>query len=154
MNLPEQIAKHLRDVMNGGNWTASNLKDTLQGITWQQANEKVNSFNSIASLVYHISYFVTAILDVIQGRPLSANDKFSFDHPPVNSEEDWEKMKGKLFAGAELLASFVEQQHENKMWENFSGEKYGTWYRNLQGLIEHTHYHLGQISIIKKLLQQ
>src|SRR5690606_4363135 len=127
---------------------------TLQGVTWQEANEKVNSFNSIVSLVYHINYFLTAILDVIQGKPLSANDKFSFDHPPVNSAEDWEKMKEKLFTEAELLASLVEQLPENRMWENFSGEKYGTWYRNLQGLIEHTHYHLGQISIIKRLIQK
>jgi len=32
-------------------------------------------------------------------------------------------------------------------------EKYGKYHRNLLGIIEHTHYHLGQIVIIKKLLR-
>ena len=31
-------------------------------------------------------------------------------------------------------------------------EKYGTYYRNFHGLIEHAHYHLGQIVLIKKLV--
>ena len=37
MNLTAQIAKHIRDVHFGGNWTASNLKDQLAGLSWQQA---------------------------------------------------------------------------------------------------------------------
>jgi hypothetical protein len=32
--------------------------------------------------------------------------------------------------------------------------KYGNYYRNLHGIIEHTHYHLGQIVLIKKLLKR
>ena len=40
------------------------------------------------------------------------------------------------------------------LWETFADEKYGHYYRNLHGIIEHTHYHLGQIVLIKKLLQQ
>jgi hypothetical protein len=34
----------------------------------------------------------------------------------------------------------------------FSQKKYGTYYRNLMGVIEHSHYHLGQISLIRKML--
>ncbi|MGN6163930.1 MAG: hypothetical protein ACTHOF_05245 [Flavisolibacter sp.] len=41
---------------------------------------------------------------------------------------------------------------DSKLDEIFVDEKYGTYYRNLQGIIEHTHYHLGQIVLIKKLL--
>ncbi|HAI83731.1 MAG TPA: DUF1572 domain-containing protein, partial [Chitinophagaceae bacterium] len=29
----------------------------------------------------------------------------------------------------------------------------GTYYRNILGLIEHTHYHLGQIALIKKIIR-
>jgi hypothetical protein len=43
---------------------------------------------------------------------------------------------------------------ESKLAETFSDEKYGNYYRNIHGIIEHTHYHLGQIVLIKKILSQ
>ena len=64
MDLPFQIAKHTRDTWFGGNWTAVNLKETLKEVTWQQATTKVYSLHTIAELVYHINYFVGAVLKV------------------------------------------------------------------------------------------
>jgi hypothetical protein len=42
---------------------------------------------------------------------------------------------------------------EEKLNDFFALEKYGTYQRNFHGLIEHTHYHLGQIAILKKLVR-
>lgn len=58
----------------------------------------------------------------------------------------------KTFADAENFAGLVEQLPESALWESMSDEKYGNYYRNLHGIIEHTHYHLGQIVLIKKIL--
>ncbi|MEO5782912.1 MAG: DinB family protein, partial [Ginsengibacter sp.] len=154
MNLTQQIAKQFRDVYFGGNWTAVNLKENLADVTWQQATTKVYSFNTIAVLIYHINYFVDAIIKVLQGGPLDAQDKYSFDHPPIKSAEDWEKLLNKILDDAECCASLIEQLPENKLGETFSDEKYGNYYRNIHGVIEHTHYHLGQIVLIKKILLQ
>jgi len=152
MNLTGQIAKHIRDVHFGGNWSDVNLKETLKDLTWEQASTKVYSFNTIASLVYHMNYFVSATLGVLQGEPLTANDKFSFDCPPINSQEDWDGLLNKTWTDAENFAVLIEQLSENKLWEDFTDKEYGTYYRNLQGIIEHIHYHLGQIVLIKKML--
>ena len=152
MNLTAQIAKHFREALFGGNWTASNLKDHLADVTWQQATTQVYSINPIATLVYHINYYVSAVLKVLQGAPLDAKDKYSFDHPSILSQEDWEKLLNKTWTDAENLASLIEQLPESKLWEAFSDEKYGNYYRNFHGIIEHTHYHLGQIVLIKKIL--
>ena len=154
MSLTAQIAKHFRDVQFGGNWTGVNLTDSLAGVDWQQATTQVHSLNTIAALVFHINYYVSAVLKVLQGGPLDAHDKYSFDLPPVLSQEDWEKLLDKLWADAENFASLVEQLPESKLWEDFSDKKYGNYYRNLHGVIEHTHYHLGQIVLIKKILLQ
>jgi len=152
MNLSANIAKHLREVFFGGNWTWANLKDNLDGVTWQQANQQVHNFNTIAKLTYHIGYYVTAILKVLEGNPMEAHDKYSFDIPPIQSEEDWAKMRDKIFIEAEALIKLIEQLPDEKLGEIFVADKYGIYYRNLHGLIEHTHYHLGQIAIIKKLV--
>lgn len=152
MNSAIQIAKHFRAVFFGGNWTTVNLKDNLEGVTWLQAIQKVESFNTIAVLTFHIGYYVAAVSKVLEGEALVAKDEHSFDHPPINSQAEWEDLVNGILADAEKMTSLIEQLPENKLWENFTDEKYGIYYRNLLGIIEHTHYHLGQISLIKKLL--
>jgi hypothetical protein len=153
MVLSAQIAKHIRDVHSGGNWAGSSLKEHLSDITWQQATTKVHSFNVIASLVYHMNYYVSAILKVLQGEPLNASDKYSFDHSPILNHEDWQRLLDKTWADAELFASLVEQLPDSRLLENFSDGKYGNHFRNIIGVIEHIHYHLGQIVLIKKIIQ-
>lgn len=152
--LSVHLSKHLREVYFGGNWTSVNLRDSLANVTWQQAITKFHSLNTILALVYHINYYINAVTKVLQGEPLNASDKFSFDHPAIQSEEDWQNLLSKTWKEAENFAYLIEQLPDSKLWENFEDGKYGNYYRNIQGIIEHTHYHLGQIVLIKKLLQQ
>lgn len=154
MNLSQVLSKHLREVFFGGNWTDVSLKGSLEGISWQQAITKVHSFNTTAALVYHIDYYVVAVTLVLQGQALNASDKYSFDLPPIQSEKDWKALLGKLWSDAERFATTVEQYSEEELWNEFSEGKYGDIFRNIQGIIEHTHYHLGQIVLIKKIIQQ
>ncbi|MEJ7673756.1 MAG: DUF1572 domain-containing protein [Chitinophagaceae bacterium] len=122
----------------------------MADVTWQEATTQVYSLNTLAALVYHINYFVSAVLQVLQGEPLSAHDKYSFDLPPIRSQQDRESLLDKTRTDAENFAGLVEQLPESKLWEDFSDNKYGNYYRNIQGIIEHTHYHLGQIVLVKK----
>ena len=154
MKQTQQIAKHLRGVFLGGNWTSSNFKDQLNGLTWQQVTTQVYDLNTIATLVYHSGYYVDAVLKVLQGQPLNAKDKFSFDHPPIQSQEDWQKLLNKTLNDAEVFASLIEKLPDSKLAEDFSDAKYGSYYANLHGIIEHSHYHLGQIAMVKKILLQ
>lgn len=154
MNTPAQIAKHFREVHFGGNWTWVNLKDTLSDITWSEAITKLHDLNTIVALTYHINYYVGVVSKVMKGEPLEGHDKFSFDHPPINNQQDWEALLSKVWTEAESFAALVEQLPEERLWQNIADEKYGIYYRNLHGIIEHTHYHLGQISLIKKMIRQ
>jgi len=96
MNLSKQIAKHFREIHFGGNRTSVNLKETLQDVTRQQATTQVYSLNTIAALVYHINYYVSAVVRVYHGEPLNANNKYSFDLPPISSQQHWKSLLNKL----------------------------------------------------------
>lgn len=146
------MAKHFRDVHFGGNWTVSCLREQVSGLTWQQATANIPGFNTIAALVYHTNYFVVSILGVLRGGPLEGHDKFSFDLPPIRSQEDWEDLLNNVWADAESAATLIEQLPDSRLSEDFVDEKYGSWYRNIAGIIEHTHYHLGQIVMVKKMV--
>ena len=152
MNLSEQIAKQLTELYFGGNWTDSNLKDSLTDVTWEMAITQVYDLNTIAKLVYHMTYYVTEVTKVLKGGPLDARDKFSFDNPQINSQEDWERMLDRIWTDVKEFSDLIGKLPESKLAEVMIDEKYGNYYRNLTGIIEHCHYHLGQIVLIKKIL--
>ena len=153
MNDCPQIAKHVRDVHFGGNWTGVNLTDALADVSCEEATKKIYSLNTIAALVFHMYYYVDAVLKVLHGEPLTASDKYSFDAPPIHSEHDWKKLTEKTWRQARELADLIDKLPDRQLNETFADEKYGTYYRNLHGIVEHIHYHLGQIVLIKKLLR-
>lgn len=148
----KQIAKHFRALFFGGNSTGVCVKDALEEVNWLQATTSVHKLNTIATLVFHIHYYIAAVLEVLRGKPLNAHDKFSFDAPQITSEDEWQKFLAKVYADAEAMTLLIEALPEEQLWEHFELEKYGSYYRNLHGLIEHSYYHLGQISLIKKIL--
>lgn len=152
MTFAQNIARHVREVHFGGNWTTTNLRNVLKDVSWQQAVTKVHSFNTIATLSYHVNYFVTAVLKVLKGGPLDSKDMYSFNHPPIGSQADWEAMLERIWAEAEEFASLIEALPDEQLLNDFTDSKYGNYFRNLMGIIEHMHYHLGQIVIIKKLI--
>jgi len=153
MSLASQLAKRFREVLLDGLWIANtNFKDQLSAVTWEQAVTKVDSLNTIAMLTFHIHYYIAGVLNVLKGGDLEIKDQFSFDLPPIESEEQWQDLLNRLWTDSEKLASLVEQIPDDKLDEVFVDEKYGTYRRNIDGMIEHSYYHLGQITLIKKML--
>lgn len=153
MSSASQLAKRFREVLLDGLWIANtNFKDQLSGITWQQAVTKVDSLNTIAMLTFHIHYYIAGIVNVLEGGELEIKDKFSFDLPAIESQKQWEDLLHRLWTDSEKFASLVEQIPDDKLNEVFVDEKYGTYRRNIDGMIEHSYYHLGQVTLIKKML--
>ncbi|MFK7969377.1 MAG: DUF1572 domain-containing protein [Bacteroidia bacterium] len=152
MSITSHIAKHLREVYFGGNWTAVNFRDTVSDITWEQATAKVQDFNTILTLVYHMHYYVHEITKVLEGGPLTSKDEYSFSHPPIQSEEEWQALLNHYWKEAEHFIGLIEKLPDSILAEDFTDAKYGIYYRNLSGIVEHTHYHLGQIRLLKKMV--
>ncbi len=153
MTTAQRLAKQLRGLYFGGSWTDTHFQKLLENVNWKQATEKYKDLNTIVKLVYHTNYYIEAQLSVLKENTLEASDKFSFDHPPINSEEDWQKLLSKCFQNAEEHALLIEQMNDEALYKDFWGDKYGSFYDNFVGLIEHNHYHLGQISLLKKLMR-
>ncbi len=152
MQAIKQLTKHFKAVHFGGNWASSNVKEHLEGLTWQQATTQIADFNSIATLTFHINYYVSAVAKVLAGGALVAKDAYSFDHPPITCQADWAQMVAKTLADAETFANLLAKLPEERLWEDFTDPKYGNYYANIHGIIEHTHYHLGQLVLIKKMV--
>ncbi|MFL9834183.1 DUF1572 domain-containing protein [Chryseobacterium terrae] len=153
MSTTSQLAKRFREVLLDGKWIANtNFKEQLSDITWEQATTKIDSLNTIAMLTFHIDYYIAGLVNVFEGGDLEIRDKYSFDLPVIDSQEQWAAILGKLWKDSERFATLLEQMPDSKMNEVFVDEKYGTYLRNINGMIEHCYYHLGQITLIKKMI--
>jgi len=156
MNNPtsKQIALHMKELYYGKNWTWSNMEDALQGVDWKMAATKIESINTIVVLVYHINYYLSQQVKVFKGGPLEGSDELSFEAPEILSEKDWQALKKSCNRKADEWIKLVAQLDDKILPTTFVDKKYGSYYRNLMGAVEHAHYHLGQIVILKKLLKK
>ncbi|MEN2487744.1 DUF1572 domain-containing protein [Flavobacterium sp. B11] len=153
MKSATEIANRFREVILDGTWIANtNFKDQLENLDWKIAVSPIKNLNTIAVLAQHIHYYIKGLNEVFKGGTLDIKDKFSFDFPPIHSQEQWNVFLNRFWNDAEEFASLIEQMPDKKLDEVFVDAKYGTYKRNIEAMIEHSYYHLGQIVLIKKQL--
>lgn len=147
------LANRLREVLLDGHWIANtNYQEQILNTSWVQATEKVVGLNTVAALTFHINYYLEGLLNVLNGGRLEISDRYSFDLPEIQSEIDWGSLVSGFVSHAETFSKKVEQLTDPELDQPFQEEKYGTYLRNIEGVIEHSYYHLGQIVLIRKLI--
>ena len=151
----KDLANRLKEVLLNGKWIANtNFMEQITSISWEQAIEKIENLNTIALLTFHVNYYLKGLLQVFEGGNLEIKDKFSFDMPEIVSETDWLNLVNEFVSNAERFINHVEKMDDNVLTQPFVKEEYGSYLRNIEAQIEHSYYHLGQISLIKKLVMQ
>lgn len=153
MLLNQTIANRLREVFLDGKWIANtNYQEQIVAVNWQQATTRVADLNTIAALTYHINYYLSGLLSAFETGKLEISDKYSFDVPPIVCEEDWQKLVAEFLSNANKFAQAVERMSDAQLAAPFIDPKYGTTLRNVEGVIEHSYYHLGQLVLVRKMV--
>tara|TARA_R110000782_G_scaffold104737_1_gene192522 strand:+ start:103 stop:567 length:465 start_codon:yes stop_codon:yes gene_type:complete len=154
MKLSKYLADRLKEVFTEGKWVlGTNLKEQIIDLDWNKATKKIDDFNTIADLTFHIDYYTAGVGKVLKGGTLDIRDKYSFDSQPIKSEQDWRNLVNKFCLDSEEFIELVEKMSEEKILSDFVDKQYGTYYRNIDAIIEHAYYHLGQIILIKKRIK-
>ena len=153
MKITSLIAQHLLDVHEGNNWTEVSLKDTLEDVTVEEAAALTKaSPNTIASLLHHITFWNRVMIQRMKGINVIIDEHNGYNVPPLQTEEDWLREKVDNNISAHELALDIYHFDETKLSESLT-EGGSSAYKNMQGTVEHIHYHLGQIMILKKLIR-
>ena len=154
MKIAALIAQHIIEVHEGGNWTEVNIKDTLADVSYKEASLVTKaSYNTIAALVHHLSFYNEVVLKRIMGINPRINETNGFDVPAIRNEQEWEQLKKRNLESAYQLADAVKGLPEERLFE-LTVTGHSTHYKALHGIAEHAHYHLGQIVLLKKLIRQ
>lgn len=151
----QDLAGRLREVLLDGRWVANtNIKEQISQTSWQEAIQKIGSLNTVAMLTYHVSYYLGGLSQVFEGGELEIRDKFSFDMPEIKSEADWKALVNNFIVISEKFVNQVEKMDADMLNQTFVKEAYGSYLRNIEAQIEHAYYHLGQITLIRKLIAE
>ncbi|WP_405251524.1 DUF1572 domain-containing protein [Dokdonia sp. Asnod3-C12] len=153
MTTSQLLGVHLQQLIIGPNLTGSHLSQHIDDVSVDEAITSLYGLNSIAQLVFHIHYYINAVGNVLEGKPLLAKDSLSFNAPLINTEAAWQLQKERLYAATHRCAQLAKGFPQEKLKEEFVLKKYGSYEHNLVGLLEHSHYHFGQMVIIKKILR-
>ncbi|WP_223265797.1 DUF1572 domain-containing protein [Vicingus serpentipes] len=148
------MSNRLKEILTEGKWVlGTNFKEQIVNLNWKQATQKVEDYNTIADLTFHIDYYLDGMIKVFKGGTLDIRDKFSFDSPPITSEQDWKNLVNKFCFDSEEFIELVYKMSDKEIMSDFVDKQYGTYYRNIDVMIEHTYYHLGQILLLKKRIK-
>jgi uncharacterized damage-inducible protein DinB len=146
------IAQNLHHVYYGDNWTDVSIADTLNKISYQQAIQKTNaSDNTIAALVNHLWFWNTIILQRMNGKNPSVPAQNGMDVPAISNEQQWHELVVKLKSSFDELIDAVRNFPADKL-DDLVKDRTTSIGFNLLGIVEHAHYHLGQIIVLKNLV--
>lgn len=153
MERVKYLSERLHELFLDGRWIANtNYHEVLIEVNAEAATKRIGSLHTISELVYHIHYYLEGLCRVFRGEPLTIKDSLSFNLPPIYTEDDWLALKKALLTSSSQFIFEVTNMDNKMLDECFVNANYGTWLRNIEGVIEHSYYHLGQIVLIKKLI--
>ncbi len=149
----KDLADRVREVLISGHWIANvNFREIIESLDKEQATTRIADLNTIALLTFHLNYYLAGLINVFKGGSLDIRDKYSFDLPEVRSEDQWKALVSEFISNAGIFADWVENMDETILDQPFVDPKYGTYQRNIEGIIEHSYYHLGQATLIRKMI--
>jgi len=147
MSETKRIADQLRRAFAGDPWHGDPLSAILAGVTADQAQARpLPKSHNIWEIVLHIELYTGLAIGAIQGIPMPRLYVEKKDWPPVTGE--WATALEKLFATAESLAQAIDAFPDTRLEDTVPGRDYNFYYL-FHGIVQHSLYHGGQISLLK-----
>lgn len=149
----QDYALQFEEVMLNGTWVAfTNYKHQLEQIPFSIINKSLNGSNTIALLTQHVNYYVEGVLQYLYGGQLTIKDQFSFTFTAINSPDEWEDFLKDFFNNTTQFIQTLKNLPETIWGQPFVKREYGNYAKNIEGMVFHCYYHLGQIAMLHKQL--
>ncbi|MBS1680105.1 MAG: DinB family protein [Bacteroidetes bacterium] len=150
----KRIYKNIAAVYDGQPWYGDNMVKMLSDVSADAAANRPHKLNhSIAEIVCHITAWRQFVIEKIKG-----NAEYEVWDTELNwrnikslNEPEWKSIKDSLQSCQTEFLQQVEKLSEAQLSAPVTGRKYN-FRLMLQGIVQHDIYHLGQISMIKKLV--
>lgn len=151
MKNEKRYKKLLIDNFEGDAWLDISLLPTVALISAEDAARKIGKLNSIWQIVYHLACWREALLLRIKNKKPSIPENNFFEEIESTSEEAWQTLLQRLEDSQSALIRYLDGKSDIEWDKKPSGGNY-TSFELMQSILQHDAYHLGQIVLIRKML--
>ncbi|MGE5429535.1 MAG: DinB family protein [Syntrophomonadaceae bacterium] len=148
--------RQLRQVYEGENWNGESYVEKLKSVNEQGAFLQPYPGNhSVAELLWHCIYWRTVILKRLQGdNEFQKGTEKEQNFLPLHDlkKKGWSELLAELSRTQEELVNFL-----NTKTDEFLDAEYVqglTNEYNVEGVVQHDHYHLGQMGLVISILKK
>lgn len=150
--LIHSYVKQLSDTLNGDPWVDVSLEAKLQPITDENAfTQPIHDVHSVAQLVSHIYYWSASILSILKGngRTIKMTDANNWIDNDSLKQKGWDAIKQQCIDNQQQIINFLSASDDSLFDNSYEGFNYEYY---AQGLVHHNMYHMGQIGLVIKML--
>lgn len=152
----ELLMKKIEKVYSGSPWYGNSIKSILNDIDSKTALTKAaGNIHTIAELVAHIIAWHEFVISKIKGdNDFRMPQKLSFDWRRVDKNEKtaWNSLLDALEINQSEILSTLKKLDDDFLKLPVRRRRYNIEFL-IEGSIQHDIYHLGQISLLKKMIK-
>jgi uncharacterized damage-inducible protein DinB len=151
-----RIIDQLSRAYEGEPWHGPALKEILAGVSPQMAAEQpLKNVHNIWEMVLHVLAWVRLSRMALDGQPMPSGFPHEQDWPPMQKADQaaWSSLLKLLDHEFKSLIERTANFPEMDLTVVVPGRKYD-YYFLLHGIVQHTIYHAGQISLLKAALRK
>ncbi|MFN1215615.1 DinB family protein [Chryseobacterium kwangjuense] len=157
--LIKNLIQQLQDVENADLWIDENFNKKLALVTKQTAFIRpINNMHSVGEIISHLVEWRKEVLSRLNGNPrgLEMTDALNWRHNDELEVDGWTNLLANFRKSQNDLINFLDQKDDFYLYSKYphADPTFPHDYLYLvNGLIHHDFYHLGQIGIAIKYLQ-
>jgi uncharacterized damage-inducible protein DinB len=142
----QTIAKRLDIIYKGEPWFGESLQTKLKNVSEESAfKQPINNKHSIAEILSHMEYWRKRFALEVQGKtPPEFLETENWPEVSALKKRGWKKLQASFDETHKELVGLLEKSNSKKLSEELI--------TNLNGMVDHDVYHLGQIGIVKSLV--
>lgn len=149
------LIQSLEHVLEGSPWYGESVMEKLERMDYRVVNEVPSGLsNSIARLVKHMINWRVFTAEKLKGNTafdIRLNSTDDWPEITIHSEQQWRDLLQELKATQDQLFTQLRSKNEDDLEQPCHGKSYSLGFL-VEGIVQHDVYHLGQIAIIEKLV--
>ena len=144
----QEIANKLDTIYKGEPWFGESLQTKLKNVSEENAfKQPVNNRHSIAEILSHMEYWHKRFALEVQGKtPPEFSESENWPDVTTLKKQGWKKLQASFDETHQELVGLLKKSNGKKVSEELI--------TNLNGMVDHDVYHLGQIGIVKSLVNK
>jgi len=148
-----KVNKLIKDHYNGNPWIDTTIAATLKQLTAKQAAVKIGELNSIWQIVNHMIMWRTALIARVMDKPISHPDNNYIEEIKDTSAATWKQTIKRFERSQKDITSFLGSS-EDELLDKVSPSSGYSYFELVMSIVIHDSYHLGQIVLIKKMMEE